>query len=123
MRRPLPESPLQLLERLLVRSLGDDLDPAVGEIPRVAAQAEGPGVARDEPAESNALHVTRDEESAGHAGRLRRAFTASNTIGMTESAMIARITSVKFSRTTGMLPKKKPPSTNSPTQSTAPATL
>src|SRR3954467_9781638 len=97
-------------------------DSPVREIPGIAAQPKRPGVTSNEPAEANSLHHARNQKHRGHAGRLR-VRTASNTIGVTETAMIASMTRVKFSRTILMLPKKYPPRTNSPTQRTAPITL
>ena len=120
--RPRPEQCLQAVETCRICGGGHHLDPAVRQIAREPGEPQPASVPRDVPAKPDPLHYPRHQDPAGHAGR-RRARIASATIGMTEIAMIARITRVKFFRTTGMLPKKYPPSTKRPTQSTAPTTL
>ena len=106
MRGPVAEQRLQLRQGVARAAARDHFDPAVRQVPRVAAQSERAGMPGHEPAEPDALHQSGDEEPRGHAGRLRRALIASIAMGMTESAMIARITRLKFSFTVGMLPKK-----------------
>ena len=80
----------------------------VREVLGIAAQPEGTRVARHEPAEPDALHYTGDQKPGRHAGVLLLALIASMAIGRTESAMIARITSVKFFCTTVSVPKNHP---------------
>ena len=101
-------TPEQHLERGLGRfgANGHDFDSPVCQVAGIAANAKLAGVAGHEPAESHPLHPPGDQVSEGHAMRLRRARKASSMIGRIDSAMIARMTSVKFSRTTGILPKK-----------------
>src|SRR5579864_4913337 len=104
-RRALAEQRLQLVERL-VRARRHDLHPPIRQVLRPAAQPEARGVPVDEPAKADALHLPADDVAAGHAPARRQARNASTAAGMREIAMIARITRLKFSRTTGRLPKK-----------------
>jgi len=50
-------------------------------------------------------------------------FQYSTTIGISEMRIITTITALKLSFTNGMFPKKYPPNTNNPTQSTPPMIL
>lgn len=103
---------------------GHDFHRAIRAIPRKSAEAEPARLLQDKPPKADALHPARHEEAPGrHAASLRLPRRSSTMTGTTDSAMMARITRVKFERTAGMLPKKYPPSTKSDTQSTAPATL
>ncbi len=104
--RPRSKQLLQLRERGRLAGRRHHLDAPVREVLGVAAQPERTRVARHEPAEPDALHHARDQEPGRHAGRLLLALIASMAIGRTESATIARITSVKFFCTTGIVPKK-----------------
>ena len=54
----------------------------------------------------DALHVARHHVHLPHAGVARRARTYSTAIGNTDTAMMARMTSLKLRCTIGRLPKK-----------------
>lgn len=97
--------PRKLVERSGLTAR-ENLDPATREIPHEPAEAERPRVARHEPAISDPLHASAYEEPPDHAASRLRLRTISITIGRTDRPMIARITSVKFSCTAGMFPKK-----------------
>lgn len=117
------ERPLQLFEGWLLTA-GHHLHRAVRTVSRIAPEPQPSGLLQDEPPEADTLHPTRhDVAPCDHAASRRRFRSSSTKTGTTDSAMMARMTSVKLERTAGMLPKKYPPSTNSDTQSTAPARL
>ena len=100
-----PQQLLQLRDRLGVAT-ADHFDPPVGQIPGEPRHSQRPGVPRHEPSEPDALHHARSPET-GWSRRLAPPRPERlMAIGITEIAMMARMTSVKFSRTTGMLPKK-----------------
>jgi len=60
--RQMTLQPLQFLKI----SLGQDLYPAVHEVPYVTLNAQGSGLAGHEPAKADALDSSRDEESKDH---------------------------------------------------------
>ena len=101
-------APKQNLERGLGRFGANcqDFDSPVGQVTGMAANAKLAGMSGHEPAEPHPLHPPRNQVSDDHAAPLRRARTASTVIGRIDSAIIARMTRAKFSRTTGILPKK-----------------
>src|SRR5918992_2060646 len=121
-RRSRTQQTLQGWKRF-VRSADHHFHPSIRKVPGETGETQRPGMAGDEPPKTHPLHHARNEKTGTHAGRLRRARSASTTMGSTEIAIMARMTRVKFSRTVGMFPKKYPAGTNSPTQSTAPTTL
>lgn len=84
------------------------LDPPVGQVPDPAGHPEPPGGPLDKAAVANALDLPLDQEpSTGHfPAPALRARRPSTRTGRTEMPMIAMITAVKLSRTTGMLPKR-----------------
>ena len=66
--------------------------PAVRQVARVAGQPLALRIAEHEPAEPHPLHPAGHQVAPVTPPALRRAFRNSTTIGMTDSAMIARIT-------------------------------
>ena len=103
--RPRAKETFQLSKRLL-RAVNHDFDTTIWEVPGVPCQAYRPSMSGNVPAESNPLNHAEHHEPCRHAGRLRRVRNSSIAIGRIEIAMIARMTRLKFSRTTAMLPKK-----------------
>ena len=103
--RPRAKKTFQRGKRL-IRAINHDFDTSIREVPGVPCQAYSPRVSGNVPAESNSLNHAEHHEPCRHAGRLRRVRSISIAIGRIEIAMIARMTRLKFSRTTAMLPKK-----------------
>src|SRR6185295_8465440 len=93
--------------QLARRTMSHHFHCAVCQIAGIPAQTELPGPSQHEIAEPYPLDPPADQEPPGHAGRLR-ALRYSTTIGRIESTMIAITTRLKFSRTTGRLPKRYP---------------
>ena len=60
-----PGAAARAARRAAVAPAGHHLDPAVGEVPGVAGEAEAPRVPGHEPAEAHALHLPRHEEPHG----------------------------------------------------------
>ena len=106
-RRPGPEQLLQPGERVRRPATGDDLDPSVRQVPRVALQGRARGRAGPRTSGTR-LPAPRPRPGtacvtpAGSSGR----GASPPRWASPRCAMMARITRLKFSRTVGMLPKK-----------------
>src|ERR1051325_7914122 len=86
-------------------SLGQRLDPAVREIPDPAGDADPDCPAHGEVPEPYPLHLALDQVPPSHDPLAVRCRSIPKSIGVTETAMIARITKLKLFRTAGKLPK------------------
>ena len=99
------EKTFQLGKRFF-RAVHHDFNTSIRQVAGITRSGRSPAHVGQRTSETHPLHHSEHQEPCSHAGRLRRARNISIAIGRTEIAMIARMTRLKFSRTTAMLPKK-----------------